>query len=339
MTALTADRNTIEREGVLYYYPMAAAVKSYIGGLAVLDASGNCKPGVAATGLIAVGRFEEQVDNSSGLAAAKDVQVKAGIFHWNNSGTNTLTKANIGDTVYIEDDNTVGSLATGMSAAGVMVDIDSNGVYVETKPPVALVSGLAAANNLSDVGSAATSRTNLGLGTGDSPTFTGLTVSTTSTFTGVSTHTAGVQAGPGTASLIKTAKTSVTAAQLKALAASPITVVAAVASKAIVPLMFHCKFEYGSEILVQPSAPDDPVFRYVDGSGVVCSATFDADELLVKAADQYANIPAIQVEGGTLAELVNVPIVIHNTGGEYTGNASNDSVLEVTVAYIELDVS
>jgi hypothetical protein len=43
--------------------------------------------------------------------------------------------------------------------------------------PNAVGGALLAANDLSDVASASTSRTNLGLGTGDSPTFTGLTLS------------------------------------------------------------------------------------------------------------------------------------------------------------------
>jgi hypothetical protein len=158
--------------------------------------------------------------------------------------------------------------------------------------------------------------------------------------TGLATLSAGGTLGPGTAGIVKTsAPVSITAAELKALAATPKTILAAVASKMLCPIGFHCMFDYGSEVLAEPSAPDDPQFKYVDGSGVACSATFDAGELLVKAADQYAWIPAIQVEGGTLAELVNVPIVLHNTGGEYTGNASNDSVLEVTAVYYELDVS
>lgn len=166
-----------------------------------------------------------------------------------------------------------------------------------------------------------------------------LSVAGATTLTGLATATAGVQPGPDTAGIIKTRKTSITAAQLKALNATPITVVPAVAAKMIVPISFALKFEYGSEVLAEPTAPDDPEFKYVDGSGVACSATMDAGQLLVPAADQYAVIPALQVEGGTLAEHVNVPIVFHNTGGEYTGNASEDSVLEVTVVYVELDVS
>jgi hypothetical protein len=164
MTALTADRLTPKRDNDFFYYPMAAATEIFAGSLVVLDASGNAEPATDATGKIAVGRAEEYVNNT-GAAAADSILVRAGTFRWVNSATNTLTKANIGDTVYCVDDQTVDSLSTGSSPAGIMVDIDSVGVWVKTEPPVSLVSGLAAANNLSDVGSAATSRTNLGLGT------------------------------------------------------------------------------------------------------------------------------------------------------------------------------
>ena len=94
------------------------------------------------------------------------MKVKSGKFKWANSSTDPVTKANIGDTVYIEDDQTVCATGVGKSAAGIMVDIESDGVWVQTELPTVLgATGLLAANNLSDVGSAATSRTNLGLGT------------------------------------------------------------------------------------------------------------------------------------------------------------------------------
>ena len=166
MTALTADRRTPIRNGDQYEYPVAAATEIFAGSLVVLDSSGNAEPATDAASKIAVGRCDEYVDNSLGAAAAKVVKVRAGEFLWANSATNTLTKANIGDTVYIVDDQTVDSLATTSSAAGIMTQIESSGdVWVKTEPPITLVSGLAAANNLSDVGSAATSRTNLGLDT------------------------------------------------------------------------------------------------------------------------------------------------------------------------------
>ena len=163
--ALSADRNTPMRSGDLFEGPMAASAECFAGALLVRDSSGNVKPATAAASLIPVGRCEEYALESTGVAAASNVKYRAGVFKWKNSATNTLTKANIGDTVYIEDDETVGSSASSTSPAGIMVDIESDGVWVLTDARMFGTTGLLAANNLSDVGTAATARTNLGLGT------------------------------------------------------------------------------------------------------------------------------------------------------------------------------
>lgn len=162
MAALTADRATPMRDGEQFEYPMAATTEIFMGSLVVLDASGNAEPGTTAAGKVAVGRADEYVNNT-GAAAAANVKVRAGTFKWVNSSGDPVTKANIGDTVYIEDDQTVCATATGKSQAGIMVQIDTDGVWVYMRPPVALAAGLTAANNLSDVGTVATARSNLGL--------------------------------------------------------------------------------------------------------------------------------------------------------------------------------
>lgn len=133
MTALAADRATAQRQGDEFSYPMAAAVTGYAGGIGVLDASGNLKPAVEATGLICVGVFTEKADNSAGAAAAINGKVKAGVFRFANSAsTDLIAKAQIGDTCYLVDDQTVAKTdATGTrSAAGTIVDVDSAGVWV-----------------------------------------------------------------------------------------------------------------------------------------------------------------------------------------------------------------
>ncbi|MEX2450917.1 MAG: hypothetical protein WD407_08695 [Rhodospirillales bacterium] len=168
MTELSQDRNTPYREGDLFEFPVAASVLCYAGALAVLDAAGNVKPGVAATGLIGVGRFEERVDNSSGDAAALSARIKRGVFRWANSeGGDEITKAEIGDACYVVDDQTVAKTDGGSarSKAGLVVDVDALGVWVgmgvETLNSPA--SALLAANNLSDLATKATARNNLGV--------------------------------------------------------------------------------------------------------------------------------------------------------------------------------
>lgn len=319
MTTLAADRDTPSIAGKNFSYPMAAATEIFKGSLVVLDSSGNAEPATDASGKVAVGRAAEYINNT-GIAAAKSIDVEPGVFRWANSGSNTPTKANIGDMLYIVDDQTVDTLATSSSPAGVMVDIDDLGSWVRTEPPTSLAAGLLAANNLSDVGTLATAQTNMGIGTADVPVL------------------AGVSVGAATA-LIKTAKVTLTATQIKALATTPITLVAAVADKFHQFLGASFKYNYGSEILAEPSAPDDMQVKYVDGTGVAASSLPDSGQLLVPAADQYAAAIPLAVEGGTLAEHVNVPLVLFNTGANFTGNASDDATLEVTVSYIEHDMS
>lgn len=133
MTALTTDRATAERLGDEFSFDVAASVICRAGGIAVLDASGNVKPAVVATGLTCVGRFEETVDNSAGAAAAVKAKVRGGVFRFGNSASaDAITKAEIGDTCHLVDDQTVAKTdATGTrSAAGKIVDVDSAGVWV-----------------------------------------------------------------------------------------------------------------------------------------------------------------------------------------------------------------
>ena len=175
MTALAVDRNTPERAGQLFQGPCVATDIIYKGSLVCRDSSGNIAPITATTGLIGVGRAESYVDNSAGAAGDLNVDYRAGTFRWGNG--DTITKAHIGDTAYGFDDQTVKRVSTGLSPVGIIVDVDADGVWVDTNPGNVLAStGLLAANNLSDVGTVATARANLSLDTANSPTFADLTL-------------------------------------------------------------------------------------------------------------------------------------------------------------------
>lgn len=165
---LTADRNTPRASGGVQSYPMLAGAKAFAGGIAVLDSSGWCKSAVAATGLICVGRFETRADNSGGGDGDEIARVQAGTFRWANSAAgDEITKAEIGDNCYLVDDQTVAKTdGTGTrSIAGRVMQVDAEGVWVELGTGIANAPGgvLLATNNLSDVGTKATARSNLGV--------------------------------------------------------------------------------------------------------------------------------------------------------------------------------
>lgn len=134
MAALTQDRNTPRRDGAAFGYPVAASVTCYAGAIAVLDASGNVKPAVTATGLVAVGRFAERADNSAGAAGAMTARVEPGVYCYANSAAaDLITAAEIGDDGYLVDDQTVAktSATNTRSVAGKIVAVDAQGVWVK----------------------------------------------------------------------------------------------------------------------------------------------------------------------------------------------------------------
>lgn len=133
---LTEGRSTVEiaNRASLITAPVAAATVIYEGSLVALNASGYAIPAKKAADLIAIGRAEEFIDNTSGGNGDITVAIKRGVFIWNNDSTKTneITDAHLMKDCYIVDDCTVTSLATGSSKAGKVVGVFDDGIAVET---------------------------------------------------------------------------------------------------------------------------------------------------------------------------------------------------------------
>lgn len=135
MAALTKERDTKRWGGGgperLYELPQAASTVIYKGALVALNGTGLVVPFTSAAGLRRAGRAEQSRANGAGDNTR--VRFSSGIFKWTNDTTTPVTSAMRGQDVYGLDDNTVTADATGRSVAGKCVDVDSDGVWVDTQ--------------------------------------------------------------------------------------------------------------------------------------------------------------------------------------------------------------
>ena len=140
MTALAAARNTPamgdQPIAKNLSIPVAAAKKIFQGSLVMGDVAGRATPAAAITTAdqVCMGRASETVDNSSGSAGALNVPVQTGVFRFANSGTtDALTIADRHRLCFAADDQTVARTSNGgrRAIAGRVVDVDSDGVWVE----------------------------------------------------------------------------------------------------------------------------------------------------------------------------------------------------------------
>jgi len=151
-TALSAARDTPMRTGELLAASVASNTTLYAGAMVALNATGYAVPASDATGLKVLGRCEASVVNA-GADGAAIVTIRRGVFRWANG--DTFTRADIGTLAVVEDDATVqkAASATYDIIAGLIVDVDSDGVWVDTYSLPA--SGSATVVNLTATGNAA----------------------------------------------------------------------------------------------------------------------------------------------------------------------------------------
>lgn len=119
----------------------AKASSTLYAGAVAAGSAGYIAPLTASNALIALGIVEETKDNSAGSNGDKTVLVKPGVAHLANG--DTITAADRFKIAYGGDDQTAykGSSSNTRPVLGLILDVDSSGVWVWIHP---LVSGLMA---------------------------------------------------------------------------------------------------------------------------------------------------------------------------------------------------
>lgn len=131
------------------------------------------------------------------------------------------------------------------------------------------------------------------------------------------------------------ADVTLTSAEIKALRATPIEVVAAPAAGSIHMFMgAQLKLNYGGSN-VFTETDDNLAIKYTDGSGVAVSQTIQTTGFIDQSADTITNAaPAVDAIVAAASGEAQA-LVIHNTGdGEIAGNAANDNTVTLRVYYV-----
>jgi hypothetical protein len=134
-------------------------------------------------------------------------------------------------------------------------------------------------------------------------------------------------------SVLHTANVTVTNAEIKALRATPKTLVAAQGAATVVE--FICAtilLKAGANVLTESTA--NLAVKYQNGSGTQISETVETTGFIDQAVDTLTTCRVKQDGIVATSIYTNQPLVLHNLGaGEYGGNAAADATLRVFVAY------
>jgi len=128
---LAKDKQVSSRVLALIGHPVAAGAVIFKGALVALNVAGFAVPATKAADLRVIGVARKGVDNSDGQDGDKVVEVRVDeCVKVKNDAVTPVTRDHIGGACFVLDDETVTSGGTGSSVAGVVQDIDDNGVWI-----------------------------------------------------------------------------------------------------------------------------------------------------------------------------------------------------------------
>jgi len=138
MTALTEDKELQYTEGVELPFELYQAVEIFAGSFVCVRADGYAIPGDDATGLLFMGVALAHVDNSEGDDGDKSVVLRRRGLVKATLDT-AITIANVGDSVYLVDDQTVdvvGETTHDIFAGIIAAYIDTTHAWIDIEPAV-----------------------------------------------------------------------------------------------------------------------------------------------------------------------------------------------------------
>lgn len=158
--ALSQDKAIDRRGDDLVWAYVATGQVIYAGAIVAIDTNGYAQAASDVSGLKVIGVAQDRVDNREGVYdATKTIVARRSTYLFANSGS--FTAANIGDWCFVSDDQTVTTAATATYdlLCGVIVGVDSTGVWVDMKPAIqygAVAATSVAVSGAATVGGAST---------------------------------------------------------------------------------------------------------------------------------------------------------------------------------------
>ena len=133
MAALTENRETDRKDGVLLAVPVKGSTTIYKGAQCAFDANGYLVPAADTAGLKGGLVAYEKVDNSAGADGAVKCRVyRRGIFLFKATA---ITLAMVGDMMYVVDDQTFDdSVANGVMAGRLVDYVSATEGWIDIEP-------------------------------------------------------------------------------------------------------------------------------------------------------------------------------------------------------------